>query len=154
MAIPRNPLNLGKIPLLITKRTNTPRPQPPLNTIQMEYMATIPKSDTQPIIIRQTRIRLIFNGGLVERITANGAGISANVPGPHGDGVPFFDFEERSRGICVGIGGVGHFDIGIFFFLFGNVDNVLDWTEIRNDIRATDGGIQLASKGDLGDLGV
>ena len=134
----------------------------------MEYMATIPKSDTQPIIIRQTRIHLIFNGGLVERITANGAGISANVPGPHGDGAPFFDFKERGRGrgfgglflvggiggVGVGIGGVGHFDIGIFFFLVGNVDNVLDWTEIRNDIRATDGGIQLASKGDLGDLGV
>lgn len=134
----------------------------------MEYMATIPKSDTQPIIIRQTRIRLIFNGGLVERIAANGAGISANVPGPHGDGVPFFDFEERAwgrgfgglflvggiGGVGVGIGGVGHFDIGIFFFLVGNVDNVLDWTEIRNDIRATDGGIQLASEGDLGDLGV
>ena len=45
-SIPRNPLNFCEIPFLITKRTDAPCPQPPLNAIQMKHMPTIPKGDT------------------------------------------------------------------------------------------------------------
>lgn len=34
---------------------------------------------------------LVFNGGLIEGVAADGAGVGANVPGPHGYGVPFAD---------------------------------------------------------------
>jgi len=101
----------------------------------MKHVPAIPKCNTQSIIIRGRRIRLIFDAGFVEGITTYGAGVGANVPGPHGDGVPFFDFEAGwcffgwrflcggggggggfgVFGCCCG-GGIGHFDI--FGFLF------------------------------------
>ena len=91
--IPRNPLNLRKVPLRITQRTNTPRLQPPLNTIQMKHMRTIPKGNAQSIIVRGAGIGLVFDGWFVEGIATDGAGFGAGIPGPHGDGVPFFDLE-------------------------------------------------------------
>ena len=91
--IPRNPLNFGKVPLLITKRTNRPRPQPPLNTIQVKNVSTISKGNAQPIIIRGRRVGLVFDGGFVERVSADGTVLGANIPGPHGNGIPI-----RKRG--------------------------------------------------------
>lgn len=42
---------------------------------------------------------LVFDGRLVEGVTADGAGVGADVPGPHCDGVPFADLggEEGRR---------------------------------------------------------
>ena len=88
----------------------------------MKHMPTIPKRNAQPIVIRGTRIRLIFDGRFVERITTDGAGVGANVPGPHGDGVPFFDFEARRGGGCLfgfrsgGVGGGGGGGFGVIHF--------------------------------------
>lgn len=38
---------------------------------------------------------MIFNTRFVQRITTNGTGIGTDIPGPHGHGVPFFNFKAR-----------------------------------------------------------
>ena len=66
--IPRNPLNLGKVPLLITQRTNTPSLIPPLYTIQVEHMSTYPESDGQPGLVVGGWVGLVFYGWFVESL--------------------------------------------------------------------------------------
>lgn len=38
---------------------------------------------------------LVFDGGLVQIISTNGTGVGADIPGPHGDSVPFLNLEAR-----------------------------------------------------------
>lgn len=51
----------------------------------MEYVTTIPECDGEAIIVGRGWIGLVFDGGFVERITADGAGVCADIPGPHGN---------------------------------------------------------------------
>lgn len=71
LAVARNAFNLGKVPLLVTERTDASRLKPTLNTIEMENMSAIPKCNRQPIIIRGRRICLIFDRWFIERVTAD-----------------------------------------------------------------------------------
>ena len=60
----------------------------------MEYMTTIPESNAQSIVIGWTGIGLIFNGRLIDGIATDGTMLGTGIPAPHGDTVPFFDFES------------------------------------------------------------
>lgn len=61
----------------------------------MKDMSTISKGNRKTIVVRGTGVGLIFNGGFVERVAANGASIGANIPAPHSYGIPLFDFEPN-----------------------------------------------------------
>ena len=50
---------------------------------------------------------LVLDGGLVEGVAADGAGIGANVPGPHGDRVPLLDLKAGRRRSLLLLGLVG-----------------------------------------------
>lgn len=73
LPVSRDSLNFGKVPFLITQWTNGTRLQPPLDTIQMEYMSTIPKGDAQSIVVGRCWIGLIFDAGFIQWITTYGA---------------------------------------------------------------------------------
>jgi hypothetical protein len=51
--------------------------------------------DAESVVVRRTRIGLIFDGGLVYGIATYGAMLRARIPRPHCHGVPFLDFESR-----------------------------------------------------------
>lgn len=82
-AIARNAFNLRKVPFLIAQRAHTPRLQPPLDTIQMEYMSAISKCNAKSIVIGRAGIGLIFNGGFVDGIATDGTMLGAGIPAPH-----------------------------------------------------------------------
>lgn len=61
-----NSFNFGKVPFLVAKWTYGARLEPTLNTIQMKDVTAVAKRNGQAVIIRRTRIRLIFNTWLVQ----------------------------------------------------------------------------------------
>ena len=68
-------------------------------------MTAVSKGDAQSIVVGRGRIGLVFDAGLIETVATNGARIGANIPTPHGDGVPFFDFKAGAGGfggLCIG----------------------------------------------------
>jgi len=73
----------------------------------MKDVTAISKRNGQAIIIRRRWIGLIFNGGFIQRISTNRTRIGTNIPGPHGHGIPFFDFKPRNTHIALGLGGTG-----------------------------------------------
>ena len=81
-------LNLAELPLFVTKRAHRSGLEPSLNAVEMEDVPAGAKGDGQAILRVRRRVGLVFNRRLVERIAANGTGVSANVPGPHSDRIP------------------------------------------------------------------
>ena len=73
MSISRNTFNLGKVPFLVTERTDTTSLEPTLDAVQVKDVATIAKRNAQTIVIGRRRIGLILDTGLVERVSTNGA---------------------------------------------------------------------------------
>jgi hypothetical protein len=65
--------DLCEIPLLVAKRTDTSRLEPTLDAIQMKNVSTVTKGNAQAIVVRGRGISLVFNRGLVEGISTNGA---------------------------------------------------------------------------------
>ena len=63
----------------------------------MEDVAAIAEGNGQTIVVGRGRVGLVLDGGLVEGVAADGAGIGANVPGPHGDRVPLLDLKAGWR---------------------------------------------------------
>lgn len=49
----------------------------------MKNMAAVTKRDGKAIVVRGAGIGLVFDGGFIERIAADGAGVGADIPGPH-----------------------------------------------------------------------
>ena len=66
LTVTGNALDLGKVPLLVAKRTNTTRLQPSLDAIEMEDMAAVSKGNGQSVIVRRRRVRLVLDRGLIE----------------------------------------------------------------------------------------
>jgi hypothetical protein len=64
----------------------------------MKDVTTVSKGNRKTIVIRRRGIGLVFNRRFVEGISANGARIGADIPRPHGHGIPLFYFKAR----CVG----------------------------------------------------
>ena len=129
-SIARDPLNFGKIPLLITKRANAPRLEPPLNAVQMEHVPTHTKGDWQTIFVIWGGICLVFDGRLVEAISANCARVSTNVPTPHCHCIPLPNFK---------LGGSLRFrlNLGLGFALGWLCGGCLreEWNEIKQKVR-------------------
>ena len=93
LTVARDALDLGKVPLLVAKGADRPGPEPALDAVEMEDVAAIAEGNGQTIVIGRGWVGLILDGGLVEGVAADGAGVGANVPGPHGDRVPLLDLE-------------------------------------------------------------
>ena len=72
LSIPRNPLNLGKVPFLVTERTYTAGLEPTLDTIQVKDVSTSTKGNRQTIVVGRGWVGLVFNRWLVQTIPANG----------------------------------------------------------------------------------
>ena len=64
----------------------------------MKYVTAVPKGNTQSIIIGMAGIGLIFDGWFIEGITADGTGVGADIPGPHGDF--FLDQRDHCSILC------------------------------------------------------
>ena len=93
LTVPLDALDLGKVPLLVAKGADRPGPEPALDAVEMEDVAAIAEGNGQTIVIGRGWVGLILDGGLVEGVAADGAGVGTNVPGPHGDRVPLLDLE-------------------------------------------------------------
>jgi hypothetical protein len=65
--------NLGKVPFLVAKRTDTARLEPALDAIQMKHVSTVPKGNAKTIVVGGRWIGLVFNRGFIEGISANSA---------------------------------------------------------------------------------
>ena len=55
------------------------------------------KGNRESILVGAAGTRLVFDGRLVERITANCTCVSADIPRPHGHGVPFYNCHVKER---------------------------------------------------------
>lgn len=65
-------------------------------------MAAISEGDREAVVVGRGRVGLVLDRGLVERVAADGAGVGANIPGPHGHRVPLLDLEAgRRRGLLL-----------------------------------------------------
>lgn len=73
LSVSRNSFNFGKVPFLVTERTNGTSFEPTLDAIQVEDVSAVSKSDAQSVVVGGTGIGLILNGGFVERIATNSA---------------------------------------------------------------------------------
>ena len=63
----------------------------------MKYVTTISPRDREPRFVRARRIRLIFDAGLREFVSANSTRIRTDIPRPHRHTVPIFQFETILR---------------------------------------------------------
>ena len=70
-------------------------------------MAAVAEGNRQTVVVGRGRVGLVLDGGLVEGVAADGAGIGANVPGPHGDRVPLLDLKAGRRRSLLLLGLVG-----------------------------------------------
>ena len=80
---------------------------PALDAVEMEDVAAIAEGNGQTIVVGRGRVGLILDGGLVEGVAADGAGVGTNVPGPHGDRVPLLDLKAGRRRSLLLLGLVG-----------------------------------------------
>ena len=65
--------HLGKVPFLVAERTDGTGLQPALDAIQVKDVSTIAEGNAESIVVGGRRIGLVFDGGFVEGIAANGA---------------------------------------------------------------------------------
>ena len=64
----------------------------------MEDMATDAPCNAEAWMIWiSSWVGLVFNARLVQIVSANGAGVCADGPGPHGHSIPFLDLEALGR---------------------------------------------------------
>jgi hypothetical protein len=73
LSIARNPLNLGKIPLLVAERTHTARFEPALDAVQVKDVPAVAKGNRQAIVVGGARIGLVFNRRFIQAIATNRA---------------------------------------------------------------------------------
>jgi len=88
--VPRNAFDLGELPLLGAQRAHALGLEPPLDTVQVEHVPAVGEGDGKAILVGGWRWCLILYGRLVQRVTANSTRVCTDIPGPHGDCVPFF----------------------------------------------------------------
>ena len=87
----------------------------------MKSMITNAPSHRALITSLSPRVSLTFNAQVHDVISADGAVVDFNVPGPHGYGGPFFDFEAlffaagHFGGAVGGVHGFGHCESFVFF---------------------------------------
>ena len=84
-AVARDALDLRELPLLVAEGADASGFEPALDAVQMEDVAAAAEGDREAVLVVRRGVRLIFYGRLVERVPADGAGVGADVPGPHAD---------------------------------------------------------------------
>ena len=88
-------LDLRKLPLLIAQGADRAGLKPSRDAVHVEDVAATAESNRVAVHIRQLRVGLGLNGGLVELVAADGTSIRADIPTPQGDGAPLLDLEAR-----------------------------------------------------------
>jgi len=103
---PRNHLDLGEFPFLVTKGAGASCLEPSLNAVQVEDVTTVAPGNRQPWVIWVPgRISLILDARLVKIVAADRACIRADGPAPHRYRAPLFDLESFPRSALAGLGG-------------------------------------------------
>lgn len=73
-------VSLGQVPLFIAERAGATGLQPFLNAVQVEDVATGSPSNTEARVVRiPCRICLILDAWLVQVVSADGAGVRADL---------------------------------------------------------------------------
>eukprot|EP00954_Amorphochlora_amoebiformis_P027718 1387309-Amorphochlora_amoeboformis.AAC.1 len=79
------------LPLLLVKRTYTSRLEPSFNAVEVECVLTNPPGD-RAVGRGAALVRLALDAQLHEKVAADRARVDLNIPAPHGNGIPFFEF--------------------------------------------------------------
>eukprot|EP00566_Odontella_aurita_P026474 CAMPEP_0113541508 /NCGR_PEP_ID=MMETSP0015_2-20120614/9075_1 /TAXON_ID=2838 /ORGANISM="Odontella" /LENGTH=176 /DNA_ID=CAMNT_0000441431 /DNA_START=378 /DNA_END=910 /DNA_ORIENTATION=- /assembly_acc=CAM_ASM_000160 len=123
LTIPRNSLDLGEVPLLVAQRADAPRPEPPLDAVEVEDVPAVPERDAQPVVVRRAGVGLILDARLVQGIPAD-RDVSAQMS--HDHMATAFHFLISKRG-----GGGGAFP---FFLGAGSASFALGFSAAASDI--------------------
>ena len=73
LTVSGDPFNLGKVPFLVAKGTDTAGFEPSLDAIEMENVSTITKGNAQSIVVGGGWVCLVFNRWFVQTVATNGA---------------------------------------------------------------------------------
>ena len=105
-----------EVPLSVIEGANRASLQPPRDAVEVEGVI----ADTPSLVALFFRvgdlIGLAVYAGLHDMIPADGTIVDVDIPGPKGDGRPFFHFESFLR--C----SFDHFSLKTFFFFLVNYD--------------------------------
>lgn len=71
--VPRDALDLGKVPLLVAQGTDGARLEPSLDAIEVEDVSAVPERDAEAVVVGGARVGLVLDRRLVEGVAANGA---------------------------------------------------------------------------------
>lgn len=86
---------LGKCPVLVIQRANGSGLEPPLNTVQVERVATLPPRSNTVICRIVNAVGLALDARFHQVVAANGTRFHNNIPQPKGNRRPFLDFKSR-----------------------------------------------------------
>ena len=92
------PSVLLKLPVFVVEGAHLPRFEPPRDAVKVKgVVAHAPRDDA--LVVRVCRlIRLAFDARIHDMISANSARVDLNIPRPHCDSVPLFNFKNRTIG--------------------------------------------------------